>query len=347
MQRAEFATLALDESNLVNRAKVAVDIDDLKSAEHYWDEALRRYPTFAKWHESALTVLLALRRYDEADALMLEGLKRGQRRIAYAEGYAEVAQRRGDIEEAALRWAEVRKNHPPSWKAYVQGVNCLLHIGDGAAADELAKKATARFPDERATWMQCARVAEVRKDWPAALSRWNLADKRFSHASIDIGIARALSGLGRLEEADERLLQAQRRDAISHEIAAELVKMARIIGDTEEEARRWVDLRRRFPLMPLGYRDGFRRLLEMGRTIEAEEVLVAAIDRFPTEPWPAEGYADIASKKQDWVAATERWATVRGRWPQREWGYIRGAEALTALGRLDEAAQLKARRQQL
>ncbi len=86
MQRAEFATLALNESNLVNRAKVAVDIDDLKSAEHYWDEALRRYPTFAKWHESALTVLLALRRYDEADALMLEGLKRGQRRIALTEG---------------------------------------------------------------------------------------------------------------------------------------------------------------------------------------------------------------------------------------------------------------------
>jgi hypothetical protein len=78
---------------------------------------------------------------------------------------------------------------------------------------------------------------------------------------------------------------------------------------------------------------------------DAEAILLAAIDRFPAEVWPAVEYASLAHTRQDWVAATTRWVEVRAGWPDRQVGYSRGAEALAALGRKDEAMLLWAKDQ--
>jgi tetratricopeptide (TPR) repeat protein len=343
-QRDEHARLSLDDGNPVNRAKVALKAGDLVAANKFWDIAMEKYPAFAKWHNDALPILIGLQRFDEAERLALEGERTTRKAQSYAETYAAIAQARGEIGTAVQRWSRVRRKYSQSSKAYVQGIGCLIRAGDADAAEELARAAIQHFPNVDATWMESARVAELRQDWPQALRRWELAKTKFTHTIIEIGIARVLMELGRLEEADERLLQARRRDPLWPEIASQRVRVARLMGDEREEMLRWVDARRRFPLLPFGYREGFRRLLDWGRIAEAEEVLLAAIDRFPTEPWPAEEYAEIASQKQDWAAAEVRWAAVRERWSDREKGYTRGAEALIALGRSDEAAQLKARR---
>ena len=79
-----------------------------------------------------------------------------------------------------------------------------------------------------------------------------------------------------------------------------------------------------------------------GRPADAETILLAAIDRFPAEAWPRVEYAELANTQQDWTAAEARWAAVRAAWPGRQDGYLRAAEALAALGRQDEAAQLRA-----
>ncbi len=346
LQEEEHARLALDESNLVNRAKQTLHAGDTAAANGYWDGALHKYPAFAKRHDDAVTILIGLKRFDEAEKLAVEAEK-ATRRAQFAESYAAVAQARGDTEEAIRRWAEVRKKYPHSWKAYVQGLGCLIRANKADAAEELAKVATRRFPEVESAWMESARVAELRKDWPEALRRWELAGTKFRHSIIDLGIARVLMVSGRFDEADACLFQARSRNPTSPEITSERVRLARLRGDEQEEALRWADARRRFPLLPFGYREGFRRLLDMGRIAEAEEVLVAAIERFPNEPWPAEEYAEIASQRQDWVAAEVRWSAVRERWPQHERGYTRGAEALTTLGRADEAAQLREQRQHL
>jgi predicted Zn-dependent protease len=344
MQQEEAGILALDDGNLVNRAKVATEVGDLEAATRFWEAALTRYPAFAKTHEAALSILISLKRFDEAEALMLENMQREPRNISYAEGHAKVAQDRGDTAEATRRWAEVRKKFPHSSQAYIQGVNCLIQTGHLDAADGLAKQSSRRFPEVPSSWMQCARVAELRKDWPEALRRWEIADAKFTHTFVDIGIARALTEMGHLEEADARLLQSQRHDPLWPPTAAERARLARLMGNETEEVLRWADARKRFPLLPFGYQEGARRLLEMSRLAEAEEVLVAAIGRFPTEPWPAEDYAEIATRQQNWEAAEARWASVRAKWPDREKAYRLGAQALTALGRTGEAEQLKAAR---
>jgi tetratricopeptide (TPR) repeat protein len=343
-QREEWA-LALDDGNLVNRAKVALSVDDPTAALRYWQEALTRYPRFAKRSRDSLEVLLGLRLFDEAEELMLEGSKRAPRDLYYAGGYALVAERRGDNEEAIQRWNRVRKRFPGDAMGYVHGTICLNRGGQLAAADALNKKAIKLFPEDVRIWSESARIAEHRVDWPEAICRWQVVCERFKRVQGDLGIARALTELGRIEEAEQRLREAQGSFPLVHEIAVALARLASRRGDKEEAVRLWADTRRRFPVLPLGYQGGFRQLLEMGRYADAETLLLAAIDRFPAEAWPIVEYASLAHSQQDWAAAAARWAEIRRVWPDRQDGYIRGALALAALGRHDEAARLRTEHQ--
>jgi hypothetical protein len=119
-------------------------------------------------------------------------------------------------------------------------------------------------------------------------------------------------------------------------------KVASERGDDEEAVLRWADARKRFPLLQFGYQGGYRQLLKLGRYTDAETILIAAIDRFPTEAWPATEYALLAHVQQDWSSAATRWEAVRAIWPDRRDGYLHGIAALDALGLCEEAALLKA-----
>jgi len=121
-----------------------------------------------------------------------------------------------------------------------------------------------------------------------------------------------------------------------------LARLAAKRGDQETELQRWSEVRRRFPKKALGYREELRMLSVMARQDEAEAVLQAAAKSFPNDEWPAVEHAMLASMRKDWSAAETRWAAVRAKWPERADGYLRGAEALAALGRQDEAAELRA-----
>jgi hypothetical protein len=99
-QRLDQSILGLDEANPVNRAKVALESGDTSAALQFWHEAVARYPGFARGSRDALTILLGLRLFDEAEALMREGQRRAPRDLYYADGLARIAERRGDNEEA-------------------------------------------------------------------------------------------------------------------------------------------------------------------------------------------------------------------------------------------------------
>ena len=163
--------------------------------------------------------------------------------------------------------------------SYVHGANCLRRAGQSAAAEALNEKAVRLFPNELRTWLGSAQAAEDRRDWPAAIRRWEIVHERFRHIHGDIGIARGLENLGRIEEAEQRLKEAQLRHPQGHEISVALALLANKRGDKEEAVLRWADTRRRFPELPFGYQGGFRQLVEMGRYAEAEAILLAAIDR--------------------------------------------------------------------
>jgi tetratricopeptide (TPR) repeat protein len=340
-EQAEWA-LARDESNLVNRAKVSVEIGDLASAQRYWDEAVIRYPNFAKTSRGALEILLGLKRLDEAEALMLEGQKRDPRSPFYAGGYALVAQRRGDIQEALVRWTRVRKKFPGYWMGHVHSGACLRQAGQLAEAESVLNKAIELFPNEARAFVELARVADQRQDWAESIRRWGLLHTQFRSSGGVLGVAYALRELGRTDEAEARLKEAQGRFPLDVAIPSFRARLAHERGDKEEALRLWAEVRRRFPAVPIGYQRGIDLLKELGRFEDAETIALEAIDRFPAQAWPAVEYASLAHKRQDWDAAVARWETVRNGWPDRQDGFFSAAQALAALGRNDESAQLRA-----
>jgi tetratricopeptide (TPR) repeat protein len=342
LQRLDESVLGLDDTNAVNRAKVALEGGNQIAALRFWNEALARYPRFAKESRDALTIMLGLRLFDDADELMREGLRRAPRDPFYADGHARVAEHRGDWDEAIRRWERVRKKFPTHSSGYVRGASCLVSAGQLDAAEALFEKAVKRFPGVALIWVQWASTAEHRGDWPEALRRWEIVGEAYQNDLIDLGTAKALEELGQIEAAETRLRKLQGRAPLVPRIVISLARLANQRGDKEEAVRLWADARRRFPLLPVGYREGIRQLLEMGRPADAEIILLAAIDRFPSEAWPRVEHAALANSQQDWSAAEARWAAVRAGWPDRQDGYLRGAEALALLGRQDEAAQLRA-----
>jgi tetratricopeptide (TPR) repeat protein len=345
LEQNEALTLASDEGNLVNLAKTALAAGDPRGALQFWEKAKLRHPLFVRQARESLDIMLGLHRFEEAESEMLDGQKRAPGDPHYAEGYALVAERRGDIEEAIRRWTRVRKRFPGRWMGHVHGASCLCRAGDAASAEKLIARAIRLFPNEVRTFLESATIAEHRHEWPTAIRRWELVCEKFRHVHGDVGVARGLEELGRFEAAEQRLKEAQGRHPMVPALAIALARTAGKRGDAEESVRRWAEARRRFPLLPFGYQDGVRQLLAMDRHADAEAILLAAIARFPAEAWPAVEYASVASTRQDWAAAAPRWDEVRSKWPDRQDGYRRGMEALAALERKEEVATLQAEHQ--
>jgi tetratricopeptide (TPR) repeat protein len=340
MRQQEENTLALDDANLVNRAKIALSLGDRVEALAFWQVAVLRYPHFAHASPDAVRILIGLGLFDDAESLLLERQRREPSVSDHWRDYALVAERRGNLEEAVRRWADVRRKFSGEWMGYVNGAVCLRKTGQIEAAEALHQESFHWFGTQLEAWLEWARTAESQRDWPEALRRWEAMDAKFKHINGYLGIAKALEALGRIPEAEDCLQRVQMRYPLVHEIPVALARLAELRGDNDAAERQWAETQRRFPLLQQGYRGRSRLLKEMGRYADAEAVLIAARDRFPAEPWPETEYATLDQLRKNWAAAAERWATVRARWPERKDGYGGGIQALAALGRKDEAARL-------
>jgi tetratricopeptide (TPR) repeat protein len=226
-----------------------------------------------------------LRAFDEAEAFASRAYKRAPHNPLVAEGWAKVAQERGDLAEALRRWTAVWKrhrNHPP---AYIGRASCLTGLDRFQEAEACISEGVKFFPQNLLCRIEHARVAECRKDWPAALIRWESVFEHHRHVSGEVGVARALLELDRFEEAEERLEAAMVRHPVAVEIPIGLANVASRRGDKRECAERWALVRARFPMIPFGYRGGVQVLKELGEFDEAAMVAREAIARFPQDAW--------------------------------------------------------------
>jgi hypothetical protein len=70
--------------------------------------------------------------------------------------------------------------------------------------------------------------------------------------------------------------------------------------------------------------------------------LQIGIHNFPHDSWPLYECAMLAHDQSDWPEAVRRWEALRQAYPDRWEGYARGADALVACGRVQEAEELRA-----
>jgi tetratricopeptide (TPR) repeat protein len=335
---------AWDFENLIASARDALDRDQRSVALEIWRKARANFPQLAMDSESALQLLIWLREYDEAEALMQAAHERFPRRAFPLEGLAQLATNRGQHEKAVQICADLRRRHPGSIKGYWMAAAALSALDRAAEAEKLMEAALHLDPSRTGMRIEYAKLAERRGNWPEAMKRWQRVDEENGHIAGGVGIARCLRKLGRFEEADQIIVRLKYRKSNEPTVWIESALIAEDQAQWEEAAARWAAARKRFPRNPGVLLQGLPVLRRLERGDEIDAVLAEAVDTMRDDPRPATEFAMEAQRRSDWEAAASRWALVREGFPNRPIGYDRGAAVLERLGRKDEAAALRAAR---
>jgi len=334
-------TIVMDQNQNPLTLAMSCMLSDPVQAAAFWERARVLVPDTVLRSPDSLTILLELKRYDEAEALMLERQKRIRGDRLCLTGLARIAEARGDMEEAVKRWDVVRRRVKDSLEGYVGSARCLVDLDRLDEAEAALKRALLYDPKGHGMLVGLARISDRRKNWEQSIQRWGQLAELFQDAPAFAGVAKAMLELGRADEAEAYLAEPSRLYTGDLEIAITYAHVAERRGDLTTARARWARVRASDPNFYLGYIKGARCLLEAGLPAEADAILEAAVERFPTDSWPQREYARLAHDRKDWPEAALRWQTLRERFPKEEYGYSLGAEALDAAGRHDEADLLR------
>ena len=274
---------------------------------------------------------------------MLDVRRRFPNSGSWQTGLAHIAERRGDYAEAVRRWRAVLTSGTPDIEPHIRLGTCLRTLGRIKEADATFDEAVRLDPHNIRVAIERAYVSEAGGDWPEAIARWRSLSERVKVGATFAGQARALTELGRLDEAEAILRQGLTFYSSDLEIGTARAHLAERRGDLTVACERWAELRRIGPYLQTGYHGGAKCLFKAERHVEADAVMREAIERFPDEKWPLGDFADFAQRRGDWHEAAARWEAFRSRFPDKEEGYRSGIHALNAAGRHEEAAALQRR----
>lgn len=219
--------LALDDSNPLHQAKVALGLGHHKEAARQLAAAQQRYPAYVSTSEDTVDLLVGLRLFDEAERLTRERIKAHPRDPRHLADHALISHRRGDADEAMRRWAYYRRRFPARWDGYIGKARILRETGRLGAAAETINRAITISPDALVPRLEAASLAEAREDWESALERWKCVDERFHDLAGALGVARALEKLGRFQDAIERLQPIHYSHPSLEEVSVSLMRLER------------------------------------------------------------------------------------------------------------------------
>ena len=287
---------------------------------------------------------LALRERGEleaAEALLRDAIERFPAEAGPRIDHAWIAHVRRDWPEAARRWEQVRERHDSHSVGYSAGAVALREAGRVDEAAALLGTAVARFPAEPNPAIEQAWLAHHRRDWQTAIGQWEAVRRRFPQlVAGHVGGAQALREAGRLDEAEMLLAAGIEAFPGDAGLRIEHAATAARRGDWAEAARRWDEVRARFPDHPASYTGAAQALRAERRFAEADAILHEALDRFPRDPAVRSEYGWLAQTAGDWPEATRRWQAMREQHPEHVAGYTAGAISLREQRRFDEADAL-------
>lgn len=309
---------------------------DWPEAARRWETVRARAPDVAVGYTAGATALRELGRMEEADALLRDAAERFPAEPRVVAKQAWLAQARRNWPEAARCRDIVRATLPEDEAAYTSGARAMREQGRAEDADQLLREAILRFPDHRTPLTEHAWLAQIRRDWPAAVDRWALVRTRFpDHAEVYVRAADALAELWRHNEAELLLAEGMAALPDAAEIAAAHAWLAYWQSRWPEAAERFSRLRERFPTHPDGYLGGAMTCRDQSLLADAEAILAAGMERLPDEPRLAFDHAllpifPIFAAQKDRPEALRRLERLRERFPAFEPGYLRGIQELRA-----------------
>ncbi len=221
---------------------------------------------------------------------------------------------------------------PGSVDAMLGIAQALREQRDLDGADAQLERAMPAFPNDRRVLEAYAIVAQVRRDWPTAITRWNTLLERFpAHAAAHQGRILAMREAKLFDEAEAALATAEATVPASNGLFAERARLEAARGDLDKALRTWELASERAPDSPFLIAERGEILLRMKRFDEAEALLDEALQRFPQNVELGVCRARLENMRRDWAAARDRWAKLEAQSPNSAWILTGFAEALWAL----------------
>jgi len=322
-------------------ARCADQAGDTAAAAARWTDLLVRHPDRQPAYVAVVRALIELGRLDEATGIAREGLRLFPNGSAARDAWAEVgkvtaadaaspsaaepaehllagalgAERAGEWPGAARLWALLREQAPALSLAYASGARALLRLDRMAEAEIVLAKARRDLPPDAGVLQAWADAAVLRGAFEDALARFSVLRQAFDTPHAALGIARALHGLGRLDEADVVYAELSGEWPSDLTLARQYALIAVERGDWPEAIRRWTRVTVAFPDHLPGYRHLADALLQAERWAEMDLLLSDMAARFPDDLETALRWAMSGRRGPATENDSTRWDELCRRFP--------------------------------
>lgn len=324
--------------DLLKQATRAMKAKDWQKATEHWVELRMLGARAVPAYDQAARALIHLDRTEEAESLVLEGIKRFPKNAALAMRHAALPEYRKDWPQAVTRWSAFHDRFKGTAYSHLQHAKVLILNGQMDDAEALLRIAAQRWPEDTLIATEQAGLAVSRNDWALALERWRTLRSRFEDsARAAQGECEALIALGLHEEAESLLQSVTSRYPDHPGLMMQHATVATQRQDWATACERWAVFRQRFGNRVDTCEQEVHALIHCGQTERAEQLLLDATRRFPNRRPLALKLAHLAAQRHDWLMAAERWKLLRKRFPPTVDCFREEAHALVQLEQADEA----------
>jgi tetratricopeptide (TPR) repeat protein len=273
---------------IVGRARVAELSGDIPSALERWAEVRKKFPHLALGYAQTAACLIKAGQMEEAEAMLARGIKRSPDDVFCLMEHARMAEARGALDQALVRWQHLREvheddRHPCYQNGTIGLAQCLRKMGRVDEAEALLQPFVERFGVQEGPLFELARIAEDRGNWAEAIKRWQRVKNSFPMnmtgylGQIEIF---KMSGL----KADAERVLGEMVDRLPEELlpATSYAAMAQEANDNAEAVRRWLGVIDRFPDYEPAYHHRAVALAALGQEDAAAALRAEHSKRFPT-----------------------------------------------------------------
>lgn len=329
-----------DAGPVIEFAWIAQIRRDWPEAARRWQDVASRFPDHHGAFLMAAGALRAQGQLEQADRILAEAVERFPRHSQLLTEYAKLAQEQEQWEQAARRWEKLRAAFPEEPEGYLGGAAALSALQRDEDADRLVADAAGRFPITADRLAEHAWAPYHRHQWEQAGRRFAGIRERFPDEPVGYhGGAETLLRQNRFVDAEELLAEGMRRMPQDPKLAHSHAVIPSYPGRRQWDAalERIDAVCKRFPDFAPGHVTAVRMLRECRRFEDAEAAARRAFECCAGSAEFGVEYARLARDRSDLGEALRRYQAVIEQFPDQVAGFVGLAEALTGLGRFDEA----------
>ena len=336
-----YAALSMFPDNLSlfkDFAWAAEEQRDIPEAIRRWGAVQARFPEDPTGHIRGGVLLLNSGRFDEADAVLGEAVRRFPDSDDVHSSYAWIAHTKRDWPEALKRWECVIGKFPHLRDARRLATCVLMELGRFDEATHVLAPAVRMFPDDRDIAVTSGWLATNRRDIVEAEKIWCSVRERFPDCADGYrGHALGLREVSRLEEAESLLFEGSQRFPLDSLIAMDLAGIPERKQNWSLASQRWRDANARFPDLVNAYIGLGNSLFREGHVLEAAAMFEEGLVRFPDNIDMAAAQARFAADSNDWPRAIQLWTALQYRFSDSPVGSVGLGQALRDSGELERS----------